>query len=67
MEWCGCCLSLETGFTFLVVKIMKCLIVSGCRGALTVLAESKLSSSEVLKDPKAENHNPYIQSFIKTR
>lgn len=60
-------LSLETGFTFLVVKMMKYLIVICCRGTLTVLAESKLSSSEVLKDPEAGNHNPYIQSFIKTR
>lgn len=29
-------LSLETGFTFLVVKMMKYLIVICCRGTLTV-------------------------------
>lgn len=45
-------ISPEIEFTFLIVKMIKYLIVTGCRATL----KSKLNSLEVFKDPKAEYH-----------
>lgn len=54
-------ISPEIEFTFLIVKMIKYLIVTGCRATL----KSKLNSLEVFKDPKAEYHTLKFNLFSK--
>lgn len=45
-----CRISLEIGFDFLFVKMIKCLVVTGHRTTLSVATGSRVNSSTVFKD-----------------